>query len=234
MKKWFMMLMCVGLLGAILAPAIRASEFDRKTIFTFSGPVEIPGKVLPAGTYVFTLLDSVGSRNIVQIWTKDQTRLLGTYLTINDERLKPAEKPIITYDERPSGSPEAIHAWFYPGYPDGQEFVYPKSRAKTLAAQVNEPVLSMPEQPGSNLGTQAASASEPEVQAMEQAPVTSVQPSGEEQEVLVAQAIAPPMPTATTPKTLPKTGSNLSLIALVGILCLASGSALHFAVARSK
>ncbi|MCU1340646.1 MAG: hypothetical protein JWN92_69 [Candidatus Acidoferrum typicum] len=45
-----------------------ADDLDQKIIFTFSGPVEIPGKVLLAGTYVFKLADTLGDREVVQVF----------------------------------------------------------------------------------------------------------------------------------------------------------------------
>ncbi|HTA68434.1 MAG TPA: hypothetical protein VK776_09155 [Bryobacteraceae bacterium] len=67
------MILVLGLaaLGAVV-PRATADEWDQKTVFTFSGPVEIPGQVLPAGTYVFKLADSPSNRNIVQIFSKDE------------------------------------------------------------------------------------------------------------------------------------------------------------------
>ena len=41
------------LLGALFVRNVRADEWDKKTIVSFSAPVQIPGTVLPAGTYVF-------------------------------------------------------------------------------------------------------------------------------------------------------------------------------------
>src|SRR5712672_4839493 len=76
--------LCIGLM-----PRAVADESDHKTIVTFSGPVEIPGKALPAGTYVFKLLNSTSNRNIVQIFDKDEKQLLATILAIPDYRLKP-------------------------------------------------------------------------------------------------------------------------------------------------
>src|SRR6266481_6784362 len=95
----------LGFLGGMV-PRATADESDEKTIFTFSGPVEIPGQVLPAGTYVFKLADSSSDRNTVQVFSKDEKHLYGTFLTIADERLRPAEKPIITFEETAAGSPE--------------------------------------------------------------------------------------------------------------------------------
>src|SRR5580693_2988457 len=120
-----LMLVTAGLIAGITQTA-KADEWDQKTIFTFSAPVEIPGQVLGAGTYVFKLADSSGDRNIVQVFNKDEDHLYGTFLAVPDERLKRAGKPIITFDERPSDSPEAVKAWFYPGETYGHQFVYPK------------------------------------------------------------------------------------------------------------
>lgn len=122
------LLVGLGTLGG-MAPRANAGEWDQKTIFTFSGPVEIPGQVLPAGTYVFKLADSSSDRNTVQVFSEDEKHLYGTFLSIPDERLRPAGKPIITFDERTAGSPEAVRAWFYPGDDYGHQFVYPKPQS---------------------------------------------------------------------------------------------------------
>src|SRR5260370_36955627 len=103
----------------------KGDDLKEKIIFTFSGPVEIPGQVLVAGTYVFKLADSQSDRNIAQVFNKDENHLYGTFLTIPDYRLQPAGKPIITFEERSAVSPEAIRAWFYPSEDYGPEFVYP-------------------------------------------------------------------------------------------------------------
>src|SRR5580700_3694475 len=149
MKTRVMLFVGLGLLGGIVQRAA-ADDFDKKTVFTFSGPVEIPGQVLSAGTYVFKLADSASDRNIVQVFNKDQNHYCGTFLTIPDYRLKPAGKPIITFDERAAGSPEAVRAWFYPGENYGHEFVYPKVKAVALAKANNKPVASMPTELAAN------------------------------------------------------------------------------------
>jgi hypothetical protein len=127
----------------LFAPQVRGDEWDKKTILTFSAPVEVPGRVLPAGTYVFKLLDSPSDRHIVQIYDKDEKHLIGTVLAVPDERLEPRGKTVISFDERASGSPEALRAWFYPGNTIGQEFVYPHNRAKEIARRSGQHVLSM-------------------------------------------------------------------------------------------
>jgi hypothetical protein len=163
----------------LVAPGVVASEFDKKTIVTFNAPVEVPGKALPAGTYVFKLLDSESNRNIVQILDKDEKKLYATVLAIPDYRMEPSDKPVITFEERPSGSPEAIRAWYYPGDNYGQQFVYPHKRAVELAKRTNQHVLSMPDEAAKNISTSAKSASDPGVKAMQKTEVTGVNPSGE-------------------------------------------------------
>src|ERR1700731_4822119 len=113
MKVNLLFLAGVVLLDSLM-PVAKADDWDQKTVFTFSGPVEIPGQVLPAGTYVFKLADSSSNRNIVQVYSKNERHLYGTFLAIPDARLQPAGRPIITFDETPAGSPEAVRAWFYP------------------------------------------------------------------------------------------------------------------------
>jgi hypothetical protein len=178
-------MVCLIMMGAGFTQRVFADQWDKKTIVTFSAPVEIPGKALPAGTYVFKLLDSSSNRNIVQVWDKDEKHLLATILAVPDYRLKPADKPVIRFEERPSGTPEAIKAWFYPGDEYGQQFVYPHDRAVELAKRTNQHVLSMPNDMAKNITTQAKSASDASIQEMQKTEVTGVNPSGQAVELHV-------------------------------------------------
>jgi hypothetical protein len=176
------LLVGLGLVGGMI-PRATADESDQKTIFTFSGPVEIPGQTLQAGTYVFKLADSQSDRDIVQVFNKGETHLYGTFLAIPDQHLRAAGKPIITFEETPAGSPEAVKAWVYPGDEYGHEFVYPKPRASALAKAHNTPVASMPAELAPNTKKPVASIKEPQVVAMSQAHLKAQKPTGEEVEV---------------------------------------------------
>ena len=189
-------------LGAFAFPCnVNADASDKKTIVTFNNPFEIPGvgaQVLPAGKYVFKLLDSSSNRNIVQIFNKDQTHVYATILAIPNFRLRATDKTVITFGERAAGTPEAIRAWFYPGANWGQEFVYPKTRAIELAKITHQPVLAMPAELAPNLTKPAKSVDEPPVVALKEAPVTAVKPTGEE--VAMTEVIElPPLQTASVP-----------------------------------
>src|SRR5580704_18886072 len=123
----------VVLLRAVALPGAKADSWSKKTVVTYSQPVEIPGKILPAGTYTFQLLDSLSDRHIVQIFNADGSQIIATILAINNYRLQPTGETVMKFGERPGDSPEALRAWFYPGDNFGQEFVYPKVRAIELA-----------------------------------------------------------------------------------------------------
>jgi hypothetical protein len=230
MKTRVMLFVGLGLLGGIVQRAA-ADDFDQKTVFTFSGPVEIPGQVLSAGTYVFKLADSSSDRNIVQVFNKDETHLYGSFLAIPDYRIKPAGKTIITFEERPAGSPEAVKAWFYPGENYGRDFVYPKPKATALAKANNTPVPSMPAEFAANTIKPAATVKAPHIVAMSQAPLKAQKPTEEEVEIAEVFAVSAEAP---LPPTLPTTASPLPLIGLVGLLSIGAGVGLRFAAAKAR
>jgi hypothetical protein len=204
---------------------------SKKTTVTFSAPVEIPGvgaQVLPAGTYVFKLLDSISDRNIVQIFSKDMKHVYATILAVPNYRLRTTSHTVMTFAERASGQPQAIRAWFYPGDNWGQEFVYPKLKAIALAKETNVAVLYIPDEVAPNIVAPVQTADEAPVVALKQAPIMAVQPTGED--APVAQVVeAPPVQTAAH---LPKTASDLPLLALMGLLCLSAGISLRAFRAR--
>lgn len=227
---------------ATLPPRARADEWNQKTVMTFSGPVEIPGQVLTAGTYVFKLMDSESDRNIIEVFNKRENHLYGIFLAIPDYRLKlPGNgKPIITFEERAAGAPEAVKAWFYPGDNYGHEFVYPKVKAMELAQASNQAVPAMANELAANTKQPAKSMSAPSVTAMKTAPLKAEQPS--QQEVEIAEVFTSPPPSATQaaaapnpmPTRLPKTGSSLPLIGLLGLMSLGAAGSLRLLAAKMK
>jgi len=240
-------LFCLGALTTVLSTGARADMYDRTTTVTFSAPVEIPGahlkgySVLPAGTYVFKLMDSTTNRHIVQIFTRDQKKCLATIMAIPNTRLKRSDKTMITFRERPNGEPEALRAWFYPDAQWGDEFVYGKKKAKEIAQATQTPVLynnSQPDETATAEVTEPIQSPEPaQVQQMNQAEVKAYNSAGDEVEL--SQAVTPPTPaemaqnappapttsstTSATQAQLPQTGSPLGWIMLSGLLSLAGG-----------
>ena len=138
----------VSILGLLLALAIilpttaRADEYDQASQLTFSQPVQIPGHVLPAGTYWFLLADtSIANRNIIHIFNSDRSTLYATVTTIAAERAQSSDHTALTFAERDSTQPSAIVTWFYPGRKTGHEFIYPPQDEKELASAKHETVV---------------------------------------------------------------------------------------------
>jgi len=221
---------CIGALGVML-PQARADEWNQKITFTFSEPVDIPGQVLLPGTYVFKLADSVVDRNVIQVYDKHETHLYGTFLAIPDYRLRPAGKPIITFEERAAGAPEAVRAWFYPGENYGHALVYPKTKAVELAKANQQPVASMPNELAANTTKPTQSMNEPHVVAMKRTPLKAQRPT--EEEVEVAEAFASPPP-AQAAASLPETASPLPFVGLIGLLSLVGAALLRLSCARGS
>jgi hypothetical protein len=225
--KTLLAVFALGILSATFAPA---DEWNRKIEFTFNKPVSIPAVhqpgwgTLPAGTYVFKIMDSSSDRHIVQIFNKEETTIYATILAIPNMRLTATDKVVLTFRETPIGQPVALKGMFYPGRQWGEEFVYPKVRATEIARATNETVLSMP-------ATMEKEASMPEspavVAELQEAPLTAVNPAGEE--VQTAEVVTPPTPAevlVARNEELPKTASPLPLFALLGMLALGGGMAL--------
>jgi hypothetical protein len=231
----------MALMGTTFSPSAKADDWNRKTEITFSGPVEIPGVhltgwgVLPAGTYVFKILDSQSDRHIVQIFNKDETTIYATILAIPNYRLRATDKTVITFSERPAGQPEALRAWFYPGRNWGEEFVYPKAKAIELAKATNTPVLFTPAEIPVEVAEPVKSVDEPVVVELKRAPIMAIKPTGEE--VQLAEVVTPPPAemaetVPVTRRALPDTASSTPLLALFGLLALVGALAVRIGEKR--
>jgi hypothetical protein len=239
LKKATTTVFCLALMGVVFSPAAQADAWNRKTTMTFSGPVEIPGVhlkgwgVLPAGTYVFKIVDSSSDRHIVQIFNASETQIYATILAIPNYRLKATDKTVVTFRERPAGEPEALRAWFYPGRNWGEEFVYPKAKAIELAKETNTPVLFTETELPLEVTEPLLPVTAPEVAQLKQAPIKAIEPTGETVEV--AAVVTPPPAVELQPDVeptrlaaaLPHTSSLLPLIAMLGLLALGGGFALR-------
>jgi LPXTG-motif cell wall-anchored protein len=197
---------------SLLPTLSQADQWDRKTVMTFSQAVEIPGKILPAGTYTFKTNNIPSSRNIVQIFNQDETQLIATILAIPNYRLTSTGETVVKFAERPSRSPQALKAWFYPGEYFGHEFAYPKERALELARAEHEAVPALTE--------------EPTLETMQTVPMIAITPELKEAPVEHAIQTTPPpaqqpAPMVAQRQELPHTASSNPMIALLGFILIA-------------
>jgi hypothetical protein len=123
-------LVLIAVLVALsLNSGVKADESNKKTVVTFNQDVEIPGWVLPAGTYVFKLLNSSANRFTVQVWDQDEMHLITMLQTIGDSYPNPDGNPYFVLDtsQTDEGYPPAIVSWFFAGSNEGRDFIYPGS-----------------------------------------------------------------------------------------------------------
>jgi LPXTG-motif cell wall-anchored protein len=212
----------IALFGATVLPGARADQWNKKTVITFSQPIEIPGgQILPAGTYTFKLMDSPADRNIVQIFDGDNgVHVVATILAINNYRLQSTDQTVVTFAERPADQPVALKAWFYPGDNFGQEFVYPRSRAIQLAVASDEPVPAIATDNTADLRTAPIVAVTPERQEVPLAQAIETTPPSAQADVAPAAAQETTPAPAAEAQELPKTASTMPLIALLGLVSL--------------
>ncbi len=224
----------VGLALMVVAatPAL-ADEWNKQIVFHFNAPVEIPGHVLLPGSYDFQLADSLSDRNIVEVFRQDKKgreHIVDTLLVIPDYRAVATDKPVITFEERRTGTPEAVHSWFYPGDNYGWEFMY--RRAQRLESAMNAPAPAP--KPAPIVAAAPTPAPAPQGEANRE-----VQPPVEMAEAAPAPAPAArptpaPAQKAASKRELPKTASNLPLAELAGgLMLLAGGFLLWLAPGRS-
>jgi hypothetical protein len=222
--KSVLLLFALVLSGGTFASRVLANDWNKVTVITFSEPVEIPGQILPAGTYTLKLVDIASERHVVQFLDESGTHVIATVLAINNWRMHPTGKTVVRFSERSGDNPEAVRAWFYPGDNFGQEFVYPKQRAIALAIVEKEPIPAL--------------TVETIPDDLKTVPLIAVTPAQEEVPVEQAIAVNPETPEAAAPvevaQALPKTASSVPLIALLGLASLVSAFAVkRFAVRES-
>ena len=104
----------------------KADEWNKETVVTFGGPVQVPGKDLPAGTYIFKLAGSDLTRSVVEVFTKDRQHLVTSFIAVPNTRIWATHTPVVTLDQETAGTYQAVRSWFYPGDTQGFQFVYRK------------------------------------------------------------------------------------------------------------
>jgi len=135
-NKLYIVIGLVIAFGLFFELAAHADAFDQLTTITFSAPVQIPGQVLPAGSYIFEQADP-DDLNLVRIFSADHTVLYAILQTIPTDRREAGDMTIVLAKPE-SGDTEMLVKWFYPGTLTGHEFVYSKQREQEIAHAAQE------------------------------------------------------------------------------------------------
>ncbi len=120
--------------------AAHASEADQSTEITFNQPIQVPGQILPAGTYLFKIADTI-DLNMVQIFSPDRTHLYATLQTVQTESRQVPGDTTVALAEQGAGEPDVLLKWFYPGEETGHEFVYSNELEKEIAQDQQQTVV---------------------------------------------------------------------------------------------
>jgi hypothetical protein len=95
-----------------------------------SQPVQIPGQVLPAGTYRFQVADT-NDRHFIHMFREDRT-VVATVNPAPRVRYGRSDEVAITLANRGGTQPQAIVAWFFVGETEGHELLYSKNEEREL------------------------------------------------------------------------------------------------------
>lgn len=230
--KWLGVVYAVATLGVFAPGTASAQPADKRTFFTFSGNVDMPGVALPAGKYEFRIANPDSSRNVIQVRSGDGKKTFGLFLTHSAQRVTASDEAEVRFLEAGAGAPPAIKTWWYPGERTGYEFVYPKAQARRLAQRTRQPVLTTRNETATTRDTEnskeltriSPSGSESQVSDNE---LPDADPAGSRQAGQRADSgsVPPPSPapagTSARARTqLPQTASATPLVALLGLLML--------------
>jgi len=215
---------CLAVVWLVTAPAVHADDWDKATRITVNHPFEIPGRILPAGTYIVKLVDLAGERHVVRFLSGDESKIYATLIGIPDIRLEPTDKTAITFYESELNRPRALHSWFYPGHQFGIEFAYPKKQAVEIAMAIEEPVIAFKE-------PKPFWREEPLPAELLEEPLVAVAPGGEE---VALPETYPEFPPTLEPdfeafvKELPRTATPFPIFALIGLVAAGAASMIRY------
>jgi len=151
----------------IASVSMSARAADKITYAYFQRPVELPGgKILPQGEYALKVVDETSTAKVVQILLALQGGTIGVESPYNGNKQMAVAATLVavpdykgrrtrgtvTFWPARDGATAALRGVNFPLDREGLLFVYPKARAAELAKVANQPVPSMAESAGTDVG----------------------------------------------------------------------------------
>jgi hypothetical protein len=240
----FRAILGLGLGVTLFASIAQAQPADKRTYFTFSAPIALPGTTLPAGRYEFRIVDTTTSRKVIQVLSDDGKKPFAMANTIPDQRRDPVKDATVSFYETPRGTPAAVKSWWYPGESIGYQFIYPRAQARQIAQNTGKAVLTTKSETTKYEETKSAELTRvestgkdvdvnaPDAAANESTTVFNRAPAPQEDQdrgdrTAASQPVNNNNPPQVARNELPRTASNLPMIGLIGML-----SALAFVTLR--
>ena len=205
------------LAGVMSAPVVLAQTPEYSTI-SFNEPTLVGETVLQPGEYLIRVLPGFTSRNRVQITDMNRETIHATLLTVPHAAGPNVEIPNTRLIFYPAveGAPRALRTWFAPDpvSNEGHDIVYEESVAARLAKAYRAPVVTY---------------RQPIVITEDTTPeLVVVTPETRYEPYVAPRARVTTVRTETeTRRELPRTASDLPLVALLGLLSVAGAVVLR-------
>ena len=116
-------ILCGSVLAALLvtAPVLGQVAIENTSYLAFSGPVGLPGVVLPAGEYTFQAIRS----DLVRVSSRDGTRVFYTGFTNRVPRPRALDPDVLVrLGENASDAAPPITEWYPQPTGHGHQFMY--------------------------------------------------------------------------------------------------------------
>ena len=118
----------IGVALLVSAPASLTAKTiaGNEATVTFDHPVEVPGKVLPAGTYVFKTSDN---DELVQVFSANNKGIFATFYAIPAYRSEMHnDDSFVQLSKTAARAPQEIEGLFVAGRTIGYQFLYPATK----------------------------------------------------------------------------------------------------------
>jgi hypothetical protein len=109
----------------LLSNASFAQQEDMLKLHT-TEPLAIPGHVLPAGEYVFRLVEGDQYPHMVEVMRADGSSLYGLFQLAPVQRTAFSGDSAVTLTAPDATGFKRISQWYFPGAKNGYQFVYSK------------------------------------------------------------------------------------------------------------
>ena len=126
-----------GLLSFIAVPKAHAIGWHQEIFVTVNKPVEIPGRVIGPGTYIFRVVRPDLTPYAVQVINESTDRSEGIFLTLPAHQAQLTGRTVIKLLEAKADNANAvpeITKWFYPGNRTGHEFIYSPAQQEFMSS----------------------------------------------------------------------------------------------------
>jgi hypothetical protein len=130
----------------------QSASVNKRTFLRFSGPVQVPGATLPAGTYLFRI-GNPAVQTVWQVLDANGRHVLAQFFFVQtanrtiQEQNRAGGKPVVRFHETPRGVAPPMKVLYYPTDPAGDVFLYPRAQAEQIVALTHQPVLATDSDP---------------------------------------------------------------------------------------